>query len=117
MTLLLPALTGWATFVLALLTIVGLVTAGVLVVRSTIAHEAARLQAETIAAYKEKDQVMTEKVARLEAIITTIQIALKRQLKIEITIDDDIVTLTQTGVRKKTMVRVQRDAGLRGNTG
>lgn len=109
MTLVLPALTGWATFILSVLTIVGLVTAGVFVLRSTIAQTAAKLQAETIAAYKEKDEVMTEKLARLEAILKTIQIALKRQ-GIEITIDDDIVTLRQTGVRKTTVVRVQRES-------
>lgn len=104
----LPMFSAWATFLLALLTIIGLLTAAVVIIRSTIAQTAARIQVETIAAYKEKDRLMTEKLAQLEAVIATIQIALKRQ-GIEIAIDDDTVTLRQSGVRKTTVVRVKRE--------
>lgn len=105
----LPPLSSWATFALALFTSMIMVAGAVVVIRSTIAQTATRIQAETIKAYQDKDLLMTEKVAKMEAVIATIQIALKRQ-GIEISIDDDAVTLRQFGVRKTTVVRVKREA-------
>jgi len=107
----LPALASWANFVLIILTMVVLVAGSVLVIRSTIT----KTQADIITAYEKKDRLMTEKVAKLEAVLLTVQIALKRQ-GIEITIEDDTVTMRQTGVRKTTVVRVKRDTGPGGSS-
>lgn len=103
----LPALTSWATFILAVLGIIGMVGAFWALSRSYV-RTLNEIQTEVIDAYKEKVSLLKEKVAQLEAVITTIQIVLKRQ-GTEITIDDDIVTLQQRGVRKAVTVRVQHD--------